>query len=121
MDERLRKQRRAPSSNERARELRRDQTKAERRLWRAIRDRQIEGMKFRRQMPVGPYIVDFACPTGRLIVELDGGQHAEQRARDEARSRFLASQGYRVLRFWNNEVIENLEGVLAAICDESPR
>jgi len=116
MRDRRRKQRRAAGSNDRARLLREDQTDVERRLWYAVRDRQIDGAKFRRQMPVGPYIADFACPSRRLIVELDGGQHADARARDEARTRFLASQGYRVLRFWNNEMTDNLEGVLAAIC-----
>ncbi len=116
MRDHRRKQRRAAGSNDRARLLREDQTDVERRVWYAVRDRQIDGAKFRRQMPVGPYIADFACPSRRLIVELDGGQHADARSRDEARARFLASQGYRVLRFWNNEVTDNLEGVLAAIC-----
>ena len=80
-----------------------------------IRDRQIAGAKFRRQMPIGPYIVDFACPISRLAVELDGGQHAEANSRDAVRTPYLGTQGYRVLRFWNNDVLENLEGVVAAI------
>ncbi len=115
MPDRQTKQRRAPGSNARARELRREQTKAEQKLWRLLRDRQLEGAKFRRQMPIGPYITDFACPIARLVIELDGGQHADQQAHDEARTRILVTQGYRVLRFWNNEVMENLEGVAEAI------
>lgn len=99
----------------RARELRRNQTDAEHRLWQALRARGFAGAKFRRQLPIGRYIVDFVCPSRRLIVELDGGQHAAQVSRDEARSRTLAAHGYRVIRFWNNDVNENLPGVLAAI------
>ena len=95
-----------------ARKLRRTSTDVERRLWHRIRDKQIEGFRFRRQRPVGRFIVDFICLDARLIVELDGGQHAENVAHDKKRSAFLESLGYRVLRFWNNEVIENMDGVL---------
>ena len=97
-----------------ARRLRRDGTDAERLLWRALRE---SGMKwkFRRQHPIGRCIADFACPARKLAVELDGGQHAGQAAADAARSAELADQGYRVIRFWNNDVIGNIEGVLTTI------
>ena len=95
-----------------ARKLRRSTTDVERKLWHRIRDKQIEGFRFRRQRPVGRFIVDFICLDARLIVELDDGQHAENVAHDKKRSAFLESLGYRVLRFWNNEVIENMDGVL---------
>ncbi len=95
-----------------ARKLRRSSTDVERKLWHRIRDKQVEGFRFRRQRPVGRFIVDFICLDARLIVELNGGQHAENVAHDEKRSAFLESLGYRVLRFWNSEVIENIEGVL---------
>ena len=95
-----------------ARKLRRSSTNVERKLWHRIRDKQVEGFRFRRQRPVGRFIVDFICLDARLIVELDGGQHAENVAHDKKRSAFLESLGYRVLRFWNNEVIENMDGVL---------
>src|SRR5512138_3676711 len=103
----------------RARNLRRNQTEAERRLWSRLRDRQIAGHKFRRQVALGPYIVDFACFDERLIIELDGGQHgeAEQQLRDDERTAWLKANGYLVLRYWNNEVLENMEGVLTAIAD----
>ena len=95
-----------------ARKLRRSSTDVERKLWHRIRDKQIEEFRFRRQRPIEKYIVDFICLEARLIVELDGGQHAENVAHDQKRSAFLHERGYRVLRFWNNEVIENMEGVL---------
>jgi len=97
----------------RARELRSNQTDVEAKLWRCLRDRQVFGAKFRRQHPIGSYIVDFCCPTLRIIVELDGGQHGEKV--DTRRTAYLEAQGYRVMRFWNNEVIDGLEGVLEAI------
>lgn len=97
------------------RRLRKSMTDAERRLWRALRNRQLGGHKFRRQHPVPPYVVDFACVERRLIVEVDGGQHSGQEDADAARTRALQAQGFRVLRIWNNEVMENLEGVLAVI------
>ena len=89
-------------------------TDAELRLWRLLRDRRLSGFKFRRQVPVGPYIVDFLCVGAKLIVEADGSQHAES-LRDKARDAYLASQGWKVLRFWNNEVLQNREGVLETI------
>ncbi len=101
-----------------ARALRKNMTDAERRLWRQLRQRQLGGFKFRRQLPLGPYIVDFICLEARLIIELDGGQHQEQEAYDQARDEWLQRSGYRVLRFWNNEVFENMEGVLQRIDGE---
>ncbi len=99
----------------RARELRLNPTDAERCLWRALSRRQIAGVRFNRQVPIGPYIADFAARSERLIVEVDGGQHAEHAAYDEARTRYLEVQGWRVIRFWNNDVLGNLEGVVATI------
>lgn len=101
--------------NQRARKLRRDQTDAERRRWRALRNRRIEGCKFRRQYPIGGYIADIACPERRLILELDGGQHSEQMDYDLRRTRLLEARGFRVLRVWDNDVLNNTHAVLAAI------
>jgi very-short-patch-repair endonuclease len=98
-----------------ARRLRREQTDAERILWHHLRDRQMRGAKFRRQFPVGPYFADFCSAERRLIIELDGSQHAERSREDKIRSSFLNGQGYRVLRFWNNQVLTGLEEVLGAI------
>ena len=95
-----------------ARRLRRNQTDAERLLWFRLRDRRLRGLKFRRQMPLDRYVVDFCCESARLIVELDGGQHAQQVCQDAERTQVLESMGYLVLRFWNNDVLGNLEGVL---------
>lgn len=95
----------------RARTLRRVMTEAERRMWSVLRNRQVAARKFRRQEPIGPYVVDFVCESARLIVELDGGQHADQQRADAARTAWLEAEGYRVLRFWNNEIFENLPGV----------
>jgi len=100
-----------------ARRLRRDQTEAEKRLWQHLRDRRFSGLKFRRQHPVGRYIADFACPDRGLIIELDGGQHALQRTRDASRDRELRERGYRVLRFWDNDVLARTQVVLEAIHD----
>jgi very-short-patch-repair endonuclease len=104
------------SSNQRsrARTMRGAPTESELRLWRLLRDRRLSGFKFRRQVPVGPYIVDFLCVGAKLIVEADGSQHAESR-HDNIRDAYLAGQGWKVLRFWNNEVSQNREGVLETI------
>ena len=102
----------------RARQLRARQTEAERLLWYLLRDRRLNGAEFRRQVPIGNYIVDFVCQEAKLVVELDGGQHADQVAYDTARTEWLVSVGYRVLRFWNNDLTENEEGVLTAIYNE---
>ena len=101
----------------RARALRKQATDAERLLWKHLRSRQLDGHKFRRQPPIGPCVVDFLCLEHRLVIELDGGQHADQQGKDEARSARLAGWGFRVLRFWNHEVLGNTEGVLQAIRD----
>ena len=98
-----------------ARKLRGNSTDAERLLWSRIRSRQL-GAKFVRQFPIGPHIADFACRSAHLVIELDGGQHKEET--DAPRTATIEAYGYRVIRFWNNEVIENLEGVLAAIVQE---
>ncbi len=100
-----------------ARDLRKNLTDAERRLWQKLKRRQIATAKFRRQQPIGPYIVDFVCFEHRVIVEVDGGQHAEQVAYDEQRSGWLEAQGYRVFRFWNNDVLANTEAVAQSILD----
>jgi len=98
-----------------ARGLRRRQTDAERRLWARLRDRRLLGVRFARQVPIGPYIVDFCCREQRLIVELDGGQHATRADYDAGRTAFLEGLGYRVLRFWDNEALRNTDGVLQRI------
>jgi very-short-patch-repair endonuclease len=97
-----------------ARKLRANQTDAETVLWNRIRSRQIDGNKFVRQQPIIGYVCDFVCREKLLIIEVDGGQHSES-ASDAVRDRRLTEEGYRVLRFWNNDVLGNLEGVLAAI------
>ncbi|MBZ5588188.1 MAG: endonuclease domain-containing protein [Acidobacteriia bacterium] len=103
----------SPERVSRARYLRKHMTEAERILWGMLR-RKATGCRFRRQHPLGPYILDFVCFSPRLVVEVDGGQHAES-GRDVIRDSFLAEQGYRVLRFWNNEVLSNIGGVLVVI------
>jgi very-short-patch-repair endonuclease len=107
----------------RARALRGVLTDAEQRLWYHLRDRRFGGYKFRRQVAIGSFIADFVCMAERLIVEIDGGQHAERAAEDARRTQYLEAEGYRVVRFWNNEVQENLEGVLqrlSAVIAERP-
>ena len=99
----------------RARELRKDQTEAESSLWFELRAHRLGGYHFRRQHPIGPYIVDFVCLESRLVVELDGGQHAESVEYDEARTAFLSSRGFSVIRFWNNQVLTEISGVKEAI------
>ncbi len=100
----------------RARELRQRMTEAEKLLWSSLRRRSL-GIKFRRQVPVGPFIVDFLCVQARLVIEIDGGQHLGNSS-DADRSRWLEKQGYRVLRFWNHDVLKNLEGVVERIAVE---
>jgi very-short-patch-repair endonuclease len=101
----------------RARQLRNKLTDAEKALWQRLRDKQLSGFRFRRQAPVGDYIVDFACFNPRLVIELDGGQHAQtaQQKHDTARTEFLESQGFRVVRFWNNDALQNTDGVVMEI------
>jgi very-short-patch-repair endonuclease len=101
----------------RRKELRRNQTDAERALWAQVRNRRLLGMRFLRQYSVGPYILDFYCPSIRMAVELDGGQHndPEGKKHESVRSEFLLAQGIEVLRFWNHEVLQNMQGVLAKL------
>jgi lysyl-tRNA synthetase class 2 len=100
-----------------ARKLRRGQTDAERELWFRLRDRRLAGLKFRRQMPLGRYVVDFCCESAHLVVEVDGGQHAVALEQDAARTSELEAMGYLVLRFWNNDVLSNADGVVESILD----
>jgi very-short-patch-repair endonuclease len=100
-----------------AKRLRENSTGAEDRLWRRLRRFPISGTHFRRQVPIGPYVADFACMAARLIIEVDGSQHGrdDTRRRDDARTRWLEAEGYRVLRFWNNDLTTDMDGVLEAI------
>ena len=100
-----------------ARELRQRQTEAEKTLWARLRDRQLEGVKFRRQQPIGHYVVDFVSLESRILIEIDGGQHNERgmREKEEERTAWLKREGYHILRFWNNEVLNNVDGVLEVI------
>jgi len=102
-----------------ARKLRKDMPEAEQRLWYFIRRKELGGFRFRRQHTIGPYIVDFACVESNLVIELDGDQHAlgDTPERDGKRDAYLNQQGFEVLRFWNNEVYENIDGVLEVILD----
>jgi very-short-patch-repair endonuclease len=95
--------------------MRRDPTNAEKLFWWEVKDRRLDGHKFRRQHPIGPYIADFACIQCKLVVEIDGGQHAEAMTYDKQRDAYLQSQGFRVLRFWNADILTNMEGVIDAI------
>lgn len=106
---------RLPRTVAQAISLRKKMTKAEVRLWSKLRMRQLHGWKFRRQAPVGPYIADFLCHSPAMIVELDGDQHAWRITHDLRRDAFLRSEGFLVLRFWNNEVFTNIDGVLQRI------
>jgi very-short-patch-repair endonuclease len=103
----------AAPARDRARSLRAESTDAERALWRLLRDRQLGGWKFGRQHPIPPWTADFACPDARLVVEVDGGQHMQ--GADEARDADLAAKGWRVLRFWNDQVLKEPEAVAEAI------
>ena len=102
-------------SNTFARGLRKSMTDAERKLWRGLRMPQLHGYKFRRQFSLGSYIVDFVCLEARLIIEVDGGQHADQKYGDAERDAWLKSQNFHVLRYWNNQVLNELDAVLADI------
>jgi very-short-patch-repair endonuclease len=100
--------------------LRSNMTGAERRLWRRLRARQLHGWKFRRQHPYGDYVLDFVCLDAKLVVELDGGQHAERQQDDAARDASLRAAGFQVLRFWNNQVMQELEAVVERIVAALP-
>jgi very-short-patch-repair endonuclease len=103
-----------PTLKQRRRELRRNQSDAERALWAKVRDKQFLGMKFFRQYSIGPYILDFYCPTAKLALELDGGQHnySDKRKYDTARSEYLKAKGIDVMRFWDNDVLLDIESVM---------
>jgi very-short-patch-repair endonuclease len=98
-----------------AKNLRKKSTDAERKLWAHLRAKRLEGYKFRRQEPIGNYVVDFVCFENRVVIEIDGSQHATEKEKDSKRSKWLESRGFKVLRFWNNEVLRNIEGVLQVI------
>jgi very-short-patch-repair endonuclease len=100
-----------------ARKLRSNATEAEQKLWSRLRKRQLYGFQFRRQYSIGPYFADFVCLEARLIVEVDGSQHADQKEQDELRSAFLRTNGYRVMRFWNFEVLSNVDSVIERIAE----
>ncbi len=99
----------------RARQLRKNPTDAERRLWSRLHHRQLEGHRFRRQVPIGPFVVDFACLERRLLIEVDGGQHDLRQQYDVERTRWLESRGYRMLRFWNPDVLRRTDDVVESI------
>ena len=101
-----------------ARRLRQEHTDAERKLWSIVRGRKLDGWKFRRQVPIDRYFADFACMEARLVIELDGGQHSERVEYDEARTKVLEALGFRVLRFWNSQVLTSSDGVVQSILHE---
>lgn len=111
-----------PSNRQFARAMRQEMTKAELRLWSRLRKPGLPGFRFQGQVPMGPYIVDFLCPEHRLVIEVDGGQHGlpEEERRDRRRDEWLREQGFRVLRFWNREILTNLNGVCEAIMASVP-
>ncbi|PXA87057.1 hypothetical protein DMC47_33085 [Nostoc sp. 3335mG] len=104
---------RRPTSQ--AREFRNNATQAERVLWFQLSARKVAGVRFNRQVPIGPYICDFVSRSARLVIEVDGGQHGWQTEDDAARTRYIEAQGFRVIRFWNNDVLEGIEGVVQEI------
>ena len=98
-----------------ARDLRQNQTEAEALLWQHLRNRRFQNLKFRRQLPVGNYIVDFVCMSIKVIIELDGSQHMDSKNYDDERTAFLESQGYQVIRYWNNEILGQTDSVLESL------
>ena len=106
---------RRAQDRQRERELRSVSTEAEQRLWFCLRDRRLQGWKFRRQQRIGPWFADFVCADARLVVELDGGQHVERHEQDERRTRDLGERGFRVIRFWNDDALLRTDAVLEAI------
>jgi len=110
-----------PKLQRRAAELRHNQTPAEAKLWRFLRAHQTNDVHFRRQHAIGNYIADFCAPKRKLIIEVDGGGHLEQEEYDNERTAFLQSKGYKVLRFWNNEVMQDIDGVMRVILDALDR
>lgn len=112
-----------PHSDDFARALRKRSTDAENLLWKHVRAKRLEGLKFRRQEPIGEYIVDFVCHEKKVIIELDGGQHSIDRKKDKERDRWLSGEGFKVLRFWNNDILRQIREILEIIikeCVESP-
>ncbi|MEZ5367515.1 MAG: endonuclease domain-containing protein [Bryobacterales bacterium] len=107
-------------TTERAQRLRREATPAERKLWARLKSKQLNGLQFRRQHPIGPFIVDFYCSALKLAIEIDGDSHGGEEAQrcDEKRSAFIATKGIRIIRFWNSDIHERLDGVLADILEE---
>ncbi|MGH6653264.1 MAG: endonuclease domain-containing protein [Sphingopyxis sp.] len=99
----------------RSRELRNQATPAERALWAQLSNRRIAGIRFNRQFPIGPFICDFVSRSAKLVIEVDGGQHAVDVEKDQSRTAYLEAQGYRVIRFWNNDVLDRIEGVVSEI------
>jgi very-short-patch-repair endonuclease len=106
---------RGKGSKEFSRNLRRHQTDAEKKLWLELRSRRLNGAKFRRQQPLGPYFADFCSLEKMLIIELDGGQHATAVEKDKERTKYLQEMGFKVIRFWDHEVLKNIEGVLEVV------
>ena len=104
-----------PRPTQRSRELRANMTDAERMLWKQLGGRKVAGTRFNRQFPIGPFICDFVSRDAKLVVEVDGGQHAGNELADVVRTSFLDQQGYRMIRFWNHDVMANVEGVVAEI------
>jgi very-short-patch-repair endonuclease len=98
-----------------SRKLRREMTDAERAIWKLLRGRRFADLKFRRQFPIGPYIADFCCVERKLVVELDGGQHVDDQVYDDEREEFIGTQGYRVVRFWNDVVLKETDSVIEQI------
>jgi len=114
-------QRISPKIKSNSRALRKNMTDVERMLWAKIRNRQLQGFRFRRQHPIGRYIVDFVCLELKLIIELDGGQHIDQQQYDTNRSQWLQTNGFKTVRFWNSDILDNLEGVMETICIHLPQ
>ena len=106
---------RDPQITANGRQLRQNMTPAEQRLWKHLRGKRLGGYRFRRQQPLGQYILDFVCVDAKLVIEIDGGQHAEPTAYDETRTRYLQNLGFTVIPFWNNEVLQQTDAVLTAI------
>ncbi len=104
-----------------SKKLRNNMAEAEKQLWYLLRERYLNGFKFRRQQPIGKYVADFVCFENKLVIEIDGGQHMESRIEDNKRDEWLRKEGYRVLRFWNNDILENREAVISKILEYCKR
>jgi very-short-patch-repair endonuclease len=110
----------SPKMMHRAGELRHEPTPAQAKLWKFLRLQQLDGTHFRRQYAIDKYIVDFCAPRAKLIIEVDGSQHLDQQDHDAERTEFLKAKGYRVLRFWNNDILNNIQGVMATVLQVIP-